>query len=248
MGNNPASPDVAALSLGSGTTPTVLVLHTLTINGSSNLDLSATAVVQTTALGTVAAYLQSGYQNGQWNGSGLISSVAAKTPALTALGVELNAQQNIGTGAYTNTPILTQWENITVALNNVLVKYTLAGDADLSGHVDSTDYQLIDDGYDSKGKLTGWRNGDFNYDGVINGDDYTLIDNVYDVEQSAAYNIVTAGLTGSGAEPAEMIASDTEQLANVSIAVPEPGSFVLLAVAGFGLLKRQRRISPAGKP
>ena len=132
VGNNPASPDVSGvMPLGSGTTPTGSdsPRRRLTINGSSNLDLSNNdAVVQTTALSTVAAYVQSGYQNGNWNGSGLISSVAAKTPALTALGVELNAQQNIGTGAYTNTPILTQWENITVvALNNVLVKYTLAG-------------------------------------------------------------------------------------------------------------------------
>jgi fibronectin-binding autotransporter adhesin len=239
VGNNPASPDVSGvMPLGSGTTPTVLVLHSLTINGSSNLDLSNNdAVVQTTALSTVAAYLQSGYQNGAWNGSGLISSVAAKTPSLTALGVELNAQQNIGTGAYTNTPILTQWENITVALNNVLVKYTLAGDADLSGHVDGTDYTLIDEGFDSKGKLTGWRNGDFNYDGFINGDDYTLIDNVFDIEQSAMYNVVPA-VPGSAGEPAEMIASDTEQIAT---SVPEPGSLALAAMGVASLLRRRRR-------
>ncbi len=226
------SPDGGGIGPLATTPPKVVVFNSLTITGSSSVDLANNdADIHTTALSQVTAYLQSGFKNGAWNGSGIVSSVAKSTPAVTALGVEENAVQNTLTGAYTSQPILTQWENITVALNDVLVKYTLVGDADLSGSVNGTDYLLTDEGFDSHGVLTGWRNGDFDYDGKVNGDDYSLIDNVYNIEQSTKFNVVTAGA-------AEMIATNTLQTES---AVPEPGAMILLGAMSCGLLKRRRR-------
>src|SRR5262249_49689496 len=115
---------------------------------------------------------------------------------------------------------------------DVLVKYTFAGDADLSGQIDANDYTLIDNGFNSRSganPLTGWRNGDFNYDGVVNGDDYTLIDNAYNTRGAISF-------AGDSAEPTEMIALETEQVAMA----PEPGSFGLLGFGVAGLMRRQR--------
>jgi hypothetical protein len=68
--------------------------------------------------------------------------------------------------------------------NDVLVRYTYFGDANLDGQVDGSDYTLIDNG--STNRLTGWGNGDFNYDGAIDGSDYTLIDNAYNTQGARA--------------------------------------------------------------
>ena len=70
----------------------------------------------------------------------------------------------------------------TPAPSDILVKYTYFGDANLDGHVDGSDYTLIDNGYNTRttgAPLTGWFNGDFNYDGRVDGSDYTLIDNAF---------------------------------------------------------------------
>ena len=66
---------------------------------------------------------------------------------------------------------------MTTTNNDVLVKYTYYGDADLNGSVNGADYAQIDHGFGAH--LTGWSNGDFNYDGVVDGSDYSLIDNTF---------------------------------------------------------------------
>jgi hypothetical protein len=55
-----------------------------------------------------------------------------------------------------------------VSSNDVLIKYTWLGDANLDGVVNSTDLSAMA----STG--TTWQTGDFNYDGKVNGDDYAL--------------------------------------------------------------------------
>jgi hypothetical protein len=114
---------------------------------------------------------------------------------------------------------------------DVLVKYTLYGDADLNGVIDGRDYSRIDIGYQDH--LTGWVNGDFNYDGVVDGSDYTLIDNSFN-EQLA--------------NPTDLIATDTSIF---SSSVPEPGSLGLIAAAfaaGLWTKRRLRRDNPGYVP
>ena len=60
-------------------------------------------------------------------------------------------------------------------VNDVLVKYTFFGDADVSGRVTTNDYFQIDNGF--LNSRTGWINGDFDYDGAVTTSDYFLIDN-----------------------------------------------------------------------
>jgi hypothetical protein len=230
------------------TYPKVLTLNSVSLSGSSQLDLTNNdADIHNNSLSSIVSYLQSGFNHGSWSGSGIISSTAAGNPTLRALGVELNAMQNLATGTYSSTPVLTQWQGITVALNDVLVQYTIVGDADLSGSVTILDYAQIDNGYDvdqsyyaqhpggTSPPLTGWSNGDFNYDGVINGDDFSLIDNSFNTEGNTNIN----NSIGTPVDPADMIASDTTQISQV----PEPTAAALLAITLPALLRRRRRLA-----
>ena len=116
--------------------------------------------------------------------------------------------------------------------SDVLVKYTYYGDADLNGHVDGSDYSIIDNSAlqeaSTGNPISGWSNGDFNYDGVVDGSDYTLIDN--------AYNSQGAALSAE-------VAATTAQIAGASgsSAVPEPGTIGLLGIGAVGLLGRRTR-------
>jgi uncharacterized delta-60 repeat protein len=157
----------------------VLDTSGLTLSGSAGawtgtLDLgSSDMIVHNGNLTTLTSQIASGYNNGLWNGSGIESSGAASDPThLTALGILAN--NNGGTALYST------FDGQTAVSTDILIKNTLYGDANLDGHVDGSDYSLIDNGYLTH--ATGWSNGDFNYDGVIDGSDYTLIDNAFNTQ------------------------------------------------------------------
>jgi len=73
--------------------------------------------------------------------------------------------------------LYTSFDGQSVGVNDVLVKYTWFGDADLDGRVTSNDYFQIDTGF--LANRTGWINGDFDYNGIINSSDYFLIDGAF---------------------------------------------------------------------
>jgi hypothetical protein len=78
----------------------------------------------------------------------------------SALGVMLNVN-------YTN------FDGEPVSVNDLLVKFTWGGDANLTGEINALDYALVNGGF--LGHLTGWFNGDFDYSGQINALDYSII-------------------------------------------------------------------------
>ncbi len=200
---------------------TLLTVGGLSVSGV--LDLSGNdMIVHNGSQSAITAAVKAGYNGGSWNGSsGILSSAAAAT-SNTAIGIELNSNGGGGT-------LLGTFDGQPVTSTDVLVKYTYFGDANLDGVVNGSDYTLIDNGFNNS--LTGWHNGDFNYDGVVNGDDYTLIDNAFNTQG-----------TSLAAGPAEMVASNTAQIAGGSAsAVPEPASIGLLGVAAIGFLRRRRR-------
>jgi hypothetical protein len=120
-----------------------------------------------------------------------------------------------------------------LATDQIEIKYTLLGDANLDGVVNGTDFTIL---ASNLGKsVSGWDEGDFNYDGVVNGIDFTeLVGNL--------------GKSASGADvvlPAsDYAAIDAFAAANGLMAdVPEPTTLGLLGLAAVGILARRRRIA-----
>ena len=187
------------------------------------------------SLSSITSEINQGFNSGTWTGAGITSSSAAAVAtaiaggaheAATALGVIVNNQGSVAT-FYSN------FDGQTVGANDILVKYTFVGDANLDGVINGDDYALIDNGYNNH--LSGWQNGDFTYSGSVTATDYTLIDNSFNLQGSST-------LLGISAGPAEMIATNTDQIASPSSSsVPEPTSLGIIGIAAVGLLQKRRR-------
>jgi fibronectin-binding autotransporter adhesin len=157
-----------------------------------------------------------------WTGNGIITSLGGNgSTSYTAVGVAVNDFATLG-GAQTG-PIYSTFDGENVGVNDVLVKYTYFGDADLDGAVTTNDYFQIDNGF--LNSRAGWINGDFDYDGAVTTNDYFLIDNAF---------------LGQGGALVPAAVGSAEPLSGVT-AVPEPASLGVLAFAAAGLLGRRRR-------
>lgn len=111
-------------------------------------------------ISTVVSEIQSGYNGGGWNGTGIISSTAASN---TAYGIAY-ADGGIDSG----TPAVP---------GEILIEYDLYGDANLDGVVNLTDLLMLLNNYSQSG--ADWSEGDFNYDGTVNLTDLLLLLNNY---------------------------------------------------------------------
>ncbi len=183
---------LAALNIGTGATATVntsaahsdravLITGVLSVAASGKLDLGGNdMIVRGGDIVGITALLASGDSGGLWTGSGIASTAAHNDTAfLTALGA---IQNNDGNGhlIYGSGTTYGLFDGQNPGANDVLIKYTYYGDADLTGKIDGTDYGKIDNGFNSH--LTGWFNGDFDYTSQIDGSDYSLIDNTFNMQ------------------------------------------------------------------
>jgi len=109
-------------------------------------------------LSTIQGLLRNGYNNGAWNGSGIISSAAA---ADARFGVA-----DVDTGAI------------------ITLQYALEGNASLSGQVGSNDLLTVARNYGQSG--ADWSKGDFNYDGAVGFDDLVVLARNYGTAATAA--------------------------------------------------------------
>jgi hypothetical protein len=119
---------------------------------------------------TTNALLATGYASGAWNGSGINSRIAAVT-AHRAVGTALASYALGISGTSTAT-----WRGETVGANDVLVGYTILGDANLDGTVNFADQVAVAQHYGMSG---GWQQGDFNYDGVVDFTDLVILGQNY---------------------------------------------------------------------
>jgi hypothetical protein len=239
-----------ALTAPAGTpSPAVLTVGSLTIAGSTGnwsglLDITGNdLVVQNGNLSQVTNQIAGGYDptaGATWTGDGITSSIAAAdTTHLTAVGVELNSDAS-GNAIFGTGTSLGRFDGQNTGPNDVLVKYTYFGDANLDGKVDGSDYSRIDAGYASHGALTGWANGDFNYDGVIDGTDYSLIDNAFNnqnavtLSSSATAAAQMASANAGRTLPAKTSAGGGARPAPVSsVKVAPAAAFAARTFAGF---------------
>jgi len=141
---------------------TTLSVNNLSIDSSSTLDVTNNEVLinygsAADPIGSIAAWIVSGDAGGAWNGTGIISTVAA-------------ANANYGLGyadaADANNPAA-------LASGQIEILYTLLGDANLDGAVNGSDFAILSANFNKA--VSGWDEGDFNYDGSANGTDFAAL-------------------------------------------------------------------------
>jgi hypothetical protein len=209
-GGNSGASSVGSLTIAAGATLD-LANNDLIVNYSGSSPAAA-----------IRAYLQSGFNAGAWNGTGIASSAAAgDASALTGLGYAeaadagLHSVDGIGVGSA------------------VVVKYTYYGDSSLDGKVDlGNDFNLFLQGFLHGG--ASWEQGDYNYDGVVNAADFNLFVNGFKAQGNplgALDSVIESSALLSGAQKAQLVSL-----------VPEPDTLMLAcAAAGAAVMVRHRR-------
>ncbi len=152
--------------------PLVFRTTSLTITDTGSLDLSNNAMIVdyagATPLANIRSLLAEGNAKGPWTGPGITSSLAASVAAdstnfhKTALGYAEASSITVGS-----------IPGQTIDQTSVVVRYTLAGDANLDQTVDTSDFTAMAANFNQSGK--NWFQGDFNYDGKVNALDFNLL-------------------------------------------------------------------------
>jgi hypothetical protein len=165
-------------------------------------------------ISSVVSYLQSGYNGGTWAGtSGIISTSAQNQsgPAVTLGYADGNTDAGTAAGP-----------------NQIVVKYTLVGDANLDGLVNFQDLVAVVQNFNKPG--TDWAQGNFLYGASTGFQDLVAV-----VQN---FNKVLPPPSGSGAE---LGATTIPLIQSTDVQLPEPGISVLTALAAAGILGRRRR-------
>jgi hypothetical protein len=255
-----------ALIAGGGTAGTSLISGgTLSISGGDALDINDHGMVieygsnpspvgdlsfvansgpRNYPANSIQAYAQTGINGLNWNGPGIMSSVAENDPnGLTAVGIaDENDLLNVypsnftvagsGTGTWMGQPINDP--------NNVLVRMTYYGDGNLDGVVNRLDVTALSQGFSGLAGYVGWSDGDYTYSGDITKVDVSLLAQSYLFQGAPLGDAITSG------QAQYLLALDPNMPANVQAAfqsiagTPEPASAGLLVVGMFGLLRRRR--------
>jgi hypothetical protein len=179
----------------------VLQTGALSLSGSSKVDLSDNAMIVdytgSSPLSTVGVWVKVGYANGSWTGDRLTSSSAAGQAASahkTALGYAEASAIGLGAGSIFFDQTLTD-------STAVLIRYTYSGDADLSGNVDTIDFNNLAANFGASGKA--WSQGDFNYDSSVDTVDFNLLASNFG--QTLPASSGPAGLGSLVPEPSAMM-------------------------------------------
>jgi hypothetical protein len=217
-----STPAVVQLTTGSGAN----TLGALAITSGSTLDLTNNHLFINYGNGpdpiaTIAGYLKSGFNGGNWNGIGIISSTAQSLTNGLRYGV---GWADGADGVVAN-----------LSSGQIELKYTLLGDANLDGTVNGSDFSILAANF-GKG-VTNWDQGNFLYGSSVNGSDFSALAANFGQGDSGANAVVT---------PADIAALDSFAIANglplpTFAAVPEPASAALLLVAASGIFLPRRR-------
>jgi hypothetical protein len=248
LGGSKGSPSIlgnisgpGALAVGNALVPSYLQLaagsHTSTVSGltvstNSILDINNDALAITYPTGgsggsdpinSIVAALTSGYgAGGNWQGTaGILSSAAASGPLSPLLSVGYADGSN---------PYDASKGIAGLAPNEVLIKYTLAGDANLDYQVNFTDLLIVAQDFNKTGQ--DWVQGNFIYaaSGLVNFADLLLVAQNFNKELGQNGTPLGSSAIGEGGN-----------IESLTIKVPEPGSMTLMVGAAAGLLARRKR-------
>lgn len=200
-----------------GNVTRVLKTRSFGLGGNSKLDIGDGVLVvdydTTSPIAAVTAGIQSGVNNTA--GGQLISNLADSRHTVGV--VEASTLSHGGT--YFGTSI----DNTAV-----IARYTLKGDANLSGNVNFDDLLKLAQRYNQAGK---WSDGDSNYDGTVNFDDLLSLAQNYGGALAVEGTTLSNDIGGSFSADFALAVSLT----------PEPATLSSLAVAA-ALLRRRRLV------
>jgi T5SS/PEP-CTERM-associated repeat protein len=201
-------------------------LSSLSISGSGILDITNNALTINYAgssdpVASVVTMLTSGYGVGQnWKGTaGILSSTAAGGGLIPLLSVgyaDGNNPYDLGKVAG-------------LQANQILIRYTLAGDANLDGQVNFADLLIVAQNFNDTGE--DWVGGNFTYNptGLVNFADLLIVAQNFNQVLTPAESL-SDGI-GSNIQP-------------LTVQVPEPSTLALSLCAAAALLTRRRRRMP----
>jgi autotransporter-associated beta strand protein len=199
------------LSVGTALAPGFLQLQSSNGNLSqSSIMIAATSTLDITnntveinftpgsdPITTLQGYIRSGYNGDRWTGPGIVSSNAALSPGLYAVGY-VDGNLDAGTPA---------------AANQILIKNTVGGDANLDGIVNFADLLVVAQNFnrtlDTHGNAIDWADGDFNYDGKVNFADLLLVAQNFNKRLAAGQSAQTPESGGTTAAAAGDASSPT---------------------------------------
>jgi hypothetical protein len=117
--------------------------------------------------------------------------------------------------------------------NQIIVAYTLAGDANLDGQVNFADLLIVSDNYHKTGM--DWSQGNFTYDpnGMVGFEDLLLVVQNFTQTLTPAANWV---------ETDDAVSRPSAHLSAADATVPEPGGVAVAAIGGVALMARRRKI------
>jgi len=208
------------ISQGRSATKTSIVRSTLTVNTSFGyLDLNDNDLIwdysgaQGTKLTDIRAMTSKGYAGGAWTGKGITSSrAAALVFSAPANPVAIGYAEASSVG-------ITTFDGIATDGTAIVLRYTLAGDANVDGAVNALDFNLLASNFGASGVAGVWSGGDFNYDSLVNASDFTLL--------AKNFNQSVPPLGGPPDAPGSI--------------VPEPITLFVL-IASVAVLKASRRV------
>jgi hypothetical protein len=167
---------------------------------------------------SIRSLLASGYNGGQWNGPGIISTGARTLTNGLKYGIGwADGADQVVTG---------------LSSGVIELKYTLLGDANLDGTVNGSDFSILAANFGLG--VTNWDQGDFLYGSSVNGADFSAL----------AANFGQGDSYGSSVTETDWNALEAFASANgltIPASVPEPATLGLLAIGSAATLVRRRR-------
>jgi autotransporter-associated beta strand protein len=207
------------VTAGSRLAASNVILTSLSIAGNGTLDIGNNRIIidysspATDPIASIAAWIHNGFYG--LSGPSIISSDIAADNAASGNSYGIGYADGAD-GAVAGLPS-----------GEIEIMFTLLGDANLDGTVNSEDFTPFSHNLNQNG---GWDQGDFNYDGTVNAEDFTPFS--HNLNQSAVL-AASAGVLASSV-----------QFSSISLTnVPEPGSMGLVTLIAGGLLVRRKRNS-----